>query len=359
MKMKRPILILSILSVVTILAFQNCSDEVQFQELPELVDKKEGGECVPGERFGVWLDRDDSGTIKSQDFLGHVVGYTGTEDAAKNYNYYSASAHIKVGPQPQDQMLNVFFYKSPSVRRLSFEWPAVANAISYTIDFAPDATFAVDTSNPDDFLLRYASKQPNFEWGTFEERNYYWRVIAIKPDPDDASKTINQTVVSGRQLDLTNLVSIAADGAVQQYVEVFTMPEHLALNIFANRDVTPGSEGNGNGELDILVRSSGNNQQDRYLLMDDPGVDPDTFDRTIVGSEIHYDINTRYGNNTDGAVMGPYIGEDYKIRVKISKAGNSNDGRFHSADGSSFSLKESIDGTAFIITRAGYETCGQ
>lgn len=66
--------------------------------------------CKKQGYLGIWTDRNGDKSSENEDFLGHFKSYSGSEDAASNYNYYSHSAHPKVGPQPDGRHSNVFFY---------------------------------------------------------------------------------------------------------------------------------------------------------------------------------------------------------------------------------------------------------
>lgn len=114
--------ILSVFVVLTCLTvpFQNCGEKeavfssIQVQDL----GTKGGGNCVQGQRLGVWLDNNDDGN--KDIYLGSFVSYEGTETAAENYNYYSASAHPKIGPTPIDNKAHVFFYDGSDGLSLNF-----------------------------------------------------------------------------------------------------------------------------------------------------------------------------------------------------------------------------------------------
>ncbi|MCB9092953.1 MAG: hypothetical protein H6620_10385 [Halobacteriovoraceae bacterium] len=65
--------------------------------------------CVKGKRLALWLDFDGDG-IEDQ-YGGTITAYKGSKSAQDNYNYYSASAHPLVGPDPEGFKSKIFFYE--------------------------------------------------------------------------------------------------------------------------------------------------------------------------------------------------------------------------------------------------------
>lgn len=115
--------------------FQNCSDHVNFQSIPSKVDISGGGQCVTGEKLGIWLDPDGTGKALDANFLGYVVAYVGNETPAANYNYFSYSAHPQHGPIPVDNRLNVFFYQQAGKDQVAL------NVFSNIDEFGGDGSF--------------------------------------------------------------------------------------------------------------------------------------------------------------------------------------------------------------------------
>ncbi len=74
--------------------------------------------CTKGDKLALWSDKNHDG--KKDFLLGYIVSYKGSETAANNYNYYSASAHPKIGPQPKPFASHVFFYNGPEGLSLNF-----------------------------------------------------------------------------------------------------------------------------------------------------------------------------------------------------------------------------------------------
>lgn len=199
-----------------------------------------GYSCVPGKRLAIWLDPDDSGDIKAENYLGFVVSYSGKKSAEDNYNYYSASAHPLVGPSPIGFESHVFFYEGK-------------------------------------------------------------------------------------------------DG--------------LALNFFSNID----SGGSSNNRVDLDIEVSGNAQMDSVILSDDGH---ELKQVSSSGGLNSYEGRFHYWNNTDGGVIGPFQGENYKIHVRVLQTGDIQNARFYSANGYSFQLKDQQqDISSFIITFESIENC--
>jgi len=192
--------------------------------------------CVSGKELGVWLDPDNSGVIRAQNYLGSVVSYQGPLSAADNYDYYSASAHPVVGPTPIGYEANVFFYEGP-------------------------------------------------------------------------------------------------DG--------------LAITFFANID----AGGSSNNIFNVDLSISGNQNKDSVLLSDDKN----ELQQVSAGQ---YQGRFHYWYNTDGGVIGPLVGQNYKILVHFDQTGDIKTARFYSADGQSFTLgNNSQNISSFIIAYQKYQNC--
>lgn len=198
--------------------------------------------CVPGKRLAVWLDPNDSGQILEQNYLGNFVSYSGTKTSAKNYNYYSDSAHPVVGPTPHGYNLNVFFY----------------------------------------------------------------------------------------------------DGS-----------DGLSLNFFANIDGTGSPDNVVN--LDLQIQ---NNEMADSVLLSDDNLELKKVEESPTQNQHSYEGRFHYWHNTDGGVIGPLVGNQYIIKVKMLHSGDIQNATFYSANGESFSLTDMGGAvSSFIIQFEDFETC--
>ncbi|MCB9073411.1 MAG: hypothetical protein H6623_07295 [Bdellovibrionaceae bacterium] len=238
----------TILGVV--LVYQGCAKKISSFSYDASLDSSigkynlgaggDGYNCVPGKRLGIWLDPTETGEFKSENYLGFIVSYSGEFSAADNYNYYSASAHPKIGPTPSGFKANIFFYEG-------------------------------------------------------------------------------------------------SDG--------------LVLNLFSNID----EAGSSDNIVNMDIETVGNNNNDRVILSDDNG---ELKYITTVGNVRQYQGRFHYWSNTDGGVLGPFQGTDFKIRVKFLNTGDVQDARFYSANGYAFDLKDSENQiSSFIIAFEDYEDC--
>lgn len=111
-------------SIVLVALMQNCGQNATFtqmstQDIVRLNSDSDGDygtggggyDCVKGQKLKVYLDPYKDGVVKKENYLGTVVAYSGSETAAENYNYFSASAHPIQGPTPLGFEGNIFFYK--------------------------------------------------------------------------------------------------------------------------------------------------------------------------------------------------------------------------------------------------------
>jgi hypothetical protein len=234
--------ILRVVGLVLLLLTTNCGKKISsFSARTDLDSVEERGlTCVSGERLGIWLDPDKSGKLSDDNYLGSVVAYSGSTTAAVNYDYYSASAHPAVGPQPQGFETNVFFYSG-------------------------------------------------------------------------------------------------SDG--------------LALTLFSNID----EAGSTDNIVNLDVQISGNAKHDEVLLSDD-GDEMALIKRLT--DVTYYEGRFHYWRNTDGAVLGPLTGTDYKIRVQFLSTGDIQNARFYSANGRTFTLKDKQNKiSSFVIAYKSYEDC--
>lgn len=132
----------------------------------------------------------------------------------------------------------------------------------------------------------------------------------------------------------------------------------LALTLFHNIE----NENEGGNAVQWDIETTGNNGADKVLLTDDPASSGDELKKKS-GSTAElgkYAGRWAYSNNTDGGVIGPFSGEDFRIKVKILLIGNVNNAAFYSADGSHFTLKdENDDISSFVIGFKSRKLCTQ
>ncbi|MCB0356615.1 MAG: hypothetical protein KDD40_06390 [Bdellovibrionales bacterium] len=195
--------------------------------------------CEEGKHFGVWLDSNDDGSIEGEKFLGSIVPFKGTRTAVENYNYFSASAHPLIGPEPGSFNSHVFFYE-----------------------------------------------------GT--------------------------------------------DG--------------LSLNFIFNVD----NGGSKNNKVNWDIEVIGNNKADKVLISDDHG-ELNEVETTPDGKI--YESRFEYWENTDGGAIGPFIGDNFFIKVKALSTGDIEIATFHSENSSNFSLNDKEHVSSFIIGFLEYKKC--
>lgn len=128
-------------------------------------------------------------------------------------------------------------------------------------------------------------------------------------------------------------------------------PDGLMLNFYGNID-GGGSEAN---KFTLKIVTQNNNGADNLVFIDDPGSkDAVTVSKTNSG---HTYLGTfQYWSNTDGAIIGPFSGEDFEIGVEIGIAGDLQGARFYSANGSSFNLGDTSS-MSYLIKYLDYEDC--
>ncbi len=205
--------------------------------------------CVAGKRLALWLDEDNDKVEDTKQ--GTFISYSGDLSAAKNYNYFSASAHPEIGPEPSGFKSTVYFYEG-------------------------------------------------------------------------------------------------SDG--------------LTMFFFHNVD----NGGSAENKVHWSIEVEGNNLKDTVLVSDDPKHNREGFekDRTelklieTVDDKNIYDADFLYFKNTDGGVIGPLEGENFKIYVKNLGAGDIEDSKFYSLDGNDLNLA-SKNGkvNSFIIKYESFEDC--
>ncbi len=197
-------------------------------------------ECISGTVLGIWLDELSTGELTDENFLGEILTFQGSESAKINYNYFSASAHPKIGPGTEGFVNKVFFYRDSSGLNLNF--------------------------------------------------------------------------ISG------------ADGA-----------------------------GNGGNKVNIEINTSGNSNNDGVVFSDEGG---ELKEKSNDTSGNYYEGNFNFHKNTDGGIIGPFAGEDFRISVDIIRTDNVKDAKFVSSDGSSFTLKGDSGGiSSFVIAFKEEKSC--
>lgn len=120
--------------LLSMLLFQGCSksgfaekpeEEMaaidSFGEAPIETHEEQGDQiCVPGQKLQIYMDPNNSGMVRAQNYLGSIVSFEGFRSHRENYNYYSESAHPIVGPRPEGFGANIFFYDNGSSLSLNF-----------------------------------------------------------------------------------------------------------------------------------------------------------------------------------------------------------------------------------------------
>lgn len=126
--------------------------------------------------------------------------------------------------------------------------------------------------------------------------------------------------------------------------------EGLALNFFYNID----AGGSSNNQVKMEVSVHGNDQIDKVLLSDDGNEVKKSSSADGVNI---YSGKMHYWFNTDGGVIGPLKGDDFKIHVKIFNVGDNKTVGFHSSNGESLALQTGVSAaeaySEFVIYYAG------
>jgi hypothetical protein len=131
----------------------------------------------------------------------------------------------------------------------------------------------------------------------------------------------------------------------------------LTLNFYANIDSNDQSEGSPDNQYALKIVTRGNNGVDHVLFIDDPNApNTDWVNLKKYSDRNEYDAHFHYWYNTDGAIIGPFDGEDFEIYVDIVKAGDLKGARFYSANGSSFNLGNAAS-MSYMIKYREYEDC--
>jgi hypothetical protein len=135
--------------------------------------------CVPGQKVGVWLDRNADGSAEGEPYLGSFVAYSGTLTAANNYNYYSVSAHPITGPQPVGFKTTVFFYEGLDGLALNFfsnidEGGSTDNIQNWDITTTNNARLDSVLLSDDPGELQLYSSTTTTETQVYRLRSHYW-----------------------------------------------------------------------------------------------------------------------------------------------------------------------------------------
>ncbi len=109
------------------------------------------------------------------------------------------------------------------------------------------------------------------------------------------------------------------------------------------------------------VYTSNNNNSDTVLLSDD-NMELKKLGSTMDASQSQtYKGIWQYWKNTDGGVIGPFLGNNFEIKVKMIEKGDVNDVKFHSANAEDdvflLSDKDEVN-TTFFIKFYDQEVCG-
>ncbi len=126
----------------------------------------------------------------------------------------------------------------------------------------------------------------------------------------------------------------------------------LALTFFSNLD----AGGSDDSTVNWDIRTSNNNNLDSVLLGDEPS---EISEAVVSPQEKIYQARFRYWANTDGGVIGPFVGGDFEIWVDVLESGDNTDAVFYSADGTSFSLSNDAGIASFAIAFKSDAACAE
>lgn len=124
----------------------------------------------------------------------------------------------------------------------------------------------------------------------------------------------------------------------------------LALTFFSNLD----AGGSDDSTVNWDIRTLSNDGLDSVLLGDEPS---EISESVISEQEKLYQTRFRYWANTDGGVIGPFVGGDFEIWVNVLESGDNTDAIFYSADGTSFSLSNDAGIASFAIAFKSDAAC--
>lgn len=124
----------------------------------------------------------------------------------------------------------------------------------------------------------------------------------------------------------------------------------LTLTFFSNLD----DGGSDDSTVNWDIRTFNNDGLDSVLLGDEPS---EISESVISAQEKLYEARFRYWVNTDGGVIGPFMGGDFEIWVNVLESGDNTDAIFYSADGTSFSLSNDAGIASFAIAFKSDASC--
>jgi cysteine-rich repeat protein len=124
----------------------------------------------------------------------------------------------------------------------------------------------------------------------------------------------------------------------------------LTLTFFSNLD----AGGSDDSTVNWDIRTLNNDSLDSVLLGDEPS---EIHESVISVQEKLYEARFRYWVNTDGGVIGPFVGGDFEVWVNVLESGDNTDAIFYSADGTSFSLSNDAGIASFAIAFKSDAAC--
>ncbi len=159
---------------VCLIFFQNCN-KVSFSD--EASQGSLATHCAVGKKLGIWSDPDGTGIRDPKNYLGTVVTYTGQDSAEKNYNYFSASSHPRVGPTPAEYASHVYFYDGADGLHLNFyfnvdEKGSPDNSVSLDLQVQGNGLADKVVLSDDDLELKMAREEGDTHF--YEGRFQYW-----------------------------------------------------------------------------------------------------------------------------------------------------------------------------------------
>lgn len=181
--------------------------------------------------------------------------------------------------------------------------------------------------------------------GTFSDDNYLGFVVAYS---GSLNADANYNYYSASAHPVTGPTPIG----FKTNIFFYEGPTGLALNLFSNID----EAGSTDNQVDIDIETFGNAGEDSVLLSDD-NLELKYISTSGIGVKLYHG-RFHYWSNTDGGVLGPFLGDAFKIRVKFLSTGDIHDARFYSANGYSFDLKDNEQQiSSFLIAFEAYEDC--
>jgi len=126
----------------------------------------------------------------------------------------------------------------------------------------------------------------------------------------------------------------------------------LALTFFSNLD----AGGSDDSTVNWDIRTYSNDNLDSVLLGDEPN---ELSESVISAQEKLYQARFRYWVNTDGGVIGPFLGGDFEIWVNVLESGDNTTAVFYSADGTSFALANDAGIASFAIAFKSDAACAE